>query len=183
MLKRSHKNWLKFARILILLLIGAAIAGAFFSFKAPKLEIEWKADRKLSINDYTIVYTQIDGNDVAATSCTGMKLSYDNKNKMYLATAVFDKSRSYWNPNKVKRTEWVLNHEQIHFDITQYVATKLNKLYINHPEMTNREQYREFTAHDRLLDSLQTAYDLETDHSMDSTKQYIWNRFVNSLQK
>lgn len=179
----NNKSKIKDTAIIILLgiLLGGVIF-ALFSFTTPKVEIEWKTDKKLSINDYTIVYDQIDG-DAAATSCTGMKLSYDSKNRMYLATAVFDKSRSYWNPNKVKRPEWVLNHEQIHFDITQFVATKLNKLYMNHPEMTNRQQYAEFTNHDKLLDSLQTAYDVETDHSMDSTRQYIWNRFVNSLQK
>src|SRR5690349_17391056 len=172
---KPHYKWLT-----VVIFILAVVATILLcSYSSTNREIEWSKDRKLTINDYTIVNHVID-DSIAATTCTGMKLIYDHGRKVYTAIAIFDKTRSLWNISLVKRPQWILNHEQLHFDITNYIAKEYNKR-VKFSGLTKREQLFEFDRYDKMLDSIQLKYDFETNHSRDSIQQLEWNKYVNIL--
>jgi hypothetical protein len=143
--------------------------------------IRWSIDRKLKISDFTMVdYPLKDG--AAATTCTGIMMDWEKCTNRYRAFAVFDKNNSKWNIGLVKRQQWVLNHEQLHFDITQFIVNQLNSK-LSQDSMSTSKMIREFDKHVIMLDSLQILYDRQTNHGRDSIYQFLWNKIVNNLPK
>jgi len=138
--------------------------------------IEWKQDYKLKTSDFTQT-NYIDGN-IPANASTGIFMSYSRKKDRYNAVAIFDKKRSGWNTRLIKHPDWVLNHEQRHFDITQYIVGELNKELSVVPYSMAEET---FYKYEHKLDSMQVLYDSQTMHSMDSTYQDFWNKKIDYL--
>lgn len=142
--------------------------------------INWSADRKLKVDDYTVVTHPLK-DDAAASSCTGIVMEWQKDLNRYLARAVFDVKQSKWNVYKIKRPDWTLNHEQGHFDIVQYVVTKLNIKLLE--DTTKLQAVRDYDEHVLLMNMLQGKYDYETNHSQDSTMQSKWDKLINDLPK
>lgn len=181
-----------FKIFLIVLLISTSLLFSTTSFTYPSLKngdsrslcdtcdkedngqgiIRWSADRRLTINDFNIVPSSPTGGSVAASSCTGIYMdSPDGKYPLMKAYAVFVKAGSWWVKTTVD-TGRVLSHEQLHFDITHYVATQLNIALENAKSYNDCQQlYAEYNA---KLDSMQKLYDKETQHSLDVGSQQIW---------
>src|SRR5437762_14185894 len=85
--------------------------------------IEWSSEKKLSWSDYLAEPFQT--SDAAAITSTAIGIEYHVKNSRfgYSITCRFSKTRS-WGRYK---TEYILEHEQGHFDITEIYAGKLAK--------------------------------------------------------
>ncbi|WP_164549908.1 DUF922 domain-containing protein [Nonlabens ponticola] len=95
--------------------------------------------------------------------------------------AIFYASLS-WKKELPSYSEPLLQHEQLHFLITELHARKLRKAYSYYRPVKNVKQevdyiYRKF-ENDRL--KMQAAYDRETGHGNDKNKQRDWEIFVNS---
>ncbi len=154
---------------------------AFSAYTVVDDIIEWSPDRKLKVTDYTLVeYPLNDG--VSATTCTGIEMRWDSSIKKYRAVAVFSRQKSKWNPFLIRRKDWILNHEQLHFDITQFITCQLNKRFMN-DSLSVLYMIREYDKHLVMLDSFQVMYDNQTDHGRDSAYQILWNKIVDNLPK
>lgn len=91
----------------------------------------------------------------------------------------FDKQNS-WVRNG-KNTQYILNHEQHHFDIT-YISAKMfiNKVRTATLTITNMEVllskiYNESVAY---MNKMQNNYDKETNNGQTKQKQEEWNTFI-----
>ena len=99
---------------------------------------------------------------------------------VYLTLQIFlVKSASWVRPDS--RTAYDLAHEQLHFDITAIAAYHFRDTVIRDPylpgDYNSRIQYL-FLDGFRYMNSLQEAYDRETDHGMDPMQQRKWEEMV-----
>lgn len=98
------------------------------------------------------------------------------------ATSYFVKDGS-WTINTT--SSHVLNHEQIHFDISEVFARKLRKRLSEIKGLTHRNIQERVNAVyqevQRAHDDFQKRYDRETDHSNNHRMQEKWNKLVSDL--
>lgn len=144
--------------------------------------IPWKADRKLTWADFKA--KPLLGTDNAALTSSNINFSfgYGTKGFTYSISCNFDKSRSW---ARVK-TDYILAHEQAHFDIAEIFARKLNR-------DLSKYKYNEKTASNdinKIYETLMTdhhqmqlLYDRETNHSISEDKQKEWLKKVNEQLK
>jgi hypothetical protein len=142
--------------------------------------IPWQGQRKLSWDDF-LSSPQKQGEAVASTS-TSLGISYQVKNGelTYTITCNFSKKKSWG----ILKTDYILAHEQAHFDITELHARKLYKeLY--HYEFNPDTFKKEIAAiYERIVDekeAMQEAYDKETDHSRRKKLQSDWLDRIDTL--
>jgi hypothetical protein len=148
----------------------------FLSFSGIKDEndIPWAASRRLIWSDFK---SQPDRNATnAALTSSKIIFNYgygDDKGFTYHISCVFDKTSSW---GKVK-TEYILSHEQGHFDIAEIYARKLNKA-LKHYSFNVKISPKEVPAmYQQIMKeegALQNQYDSETDFSRDKPQQAIW---------
>ena len=161
----------------VFIITGLVLISSFTQMRSKDEElIIWSQDYKLKVSDFT-QRNYIDGN-IPANASTGIFMSYNRKLERYNAVAIFDKKRSGWNPRLIKHPEWVLNHEQRHFDITSYIVKELNRELSVAPYSMSQDL---FYKYQHKLDSMQVLYDSQTIHSLDSTYQDFWNKKIDYL--
>ena len=143
-------------------------------------KINYDDNRKLTWKDYTI----FNGNRKEA-AVTATEISYSIEivdGKINVAVScVFDKSKS----NFVKKdtNNYILNHEQKHFDISYMFAMKFVKtlqkqevLTIEMIEKIYNDIYEEWTA-------FQNKYDDDTKNSKSKEMQSVWDKHIESQLK
>ena len=107
-------------------------------------------------------------------------LEFDSATSRYIAYAGQHNIVS-WTKESTKDSDYALNHEQYHFNITELHARLLNE-YIN-----DNPNESELTYNLRLnslwldLSSMQEQYDDETDHSVIVHKQRLWEFKIDSM--
>jgi hypothetical protein len=143
-------------------------------------KIEWKLDRKLKIRDFRA--DTINRPFTAATSSSfEYKIWPKNHNSFYLEVkTLFFCDNSYF-----KRTysdEYVLEHEQLHFDISEIFARKLFKelAFYTYSQLIDKHQKIAEQINKELIIK-QDEYDSEV--YKDSEKQIKWNNWVNEQLK
>jgi len=98
------------------------------------------------------------------------------------ATSFFVKDGS-WTINTT--SSYVLNHEQVHFDISEVFARKLRKRLSQMHGLTHRNIKQKVHAVYQEVqlahDNFQERYDLETNHSKNHRMQEKWNKLVGDL--
>ena len=136
--------------------------------------IYWSATSKLKWDDFkSNVYTN---KEHLSASTVTIDANCDCDQGMYLwkAEALFSKSRS-WVKNG-KSTDYVLQHEQNHFNLTEIYARKIRKecvLYSN--PCANLEKLKSIIdGLKEKYDKEQLRYDLETKHGGNKTAQKKW---------
>lgn len=135
--------------------------------------IPWRTQRKLSWEDFHSA-PQKQGEAVASTS-TSLGISYQVKNGQltYTITCNFSRKKSWG----LLKTDYILAHEQAHFDITELHARKLYEALYNYE--FNAETFKKdiATIYEKIVaekEAMQQAYDSETDHSRKRRAQYDW---------
>lgn len=146
-----------------------------------ELIINWQANLKLKREDFKAITKNNSRSSVATTSSGFGYNITDNGGKISGSIFVrFYCSRSWWNPDLIDKEKvmYVLNHEQIHFDICELFGRKLYKGVI---ELRNSEKINSKTI-DKLQSKLekqyfnyQDKYDKETNHSINRVEQHYWN--------
>jgi Bacterial protein of unknown function (DUF922) len=139
--------------------------------------IPWKADRKLTWADFKAKPRQGTDNAALTSSNINFSFGYGTKGFSYSISCNFDKSRSW---ARVK-TDYILAHEQAHFDIAEIHARKLNKALgeYKYSEKTVSDDVN--SIYDRLMQEhhqMQLQYDRETNHSINQEKQKEWLKKV-----
>jgi DNA polymerase elongation subunit (family B) len=141
--------------------------------------ILYKAGKKLSIEDFK-GKTDEHSDGVAATY-SGISLEMQGLSKNGVMnitvklTVYFDKTKSWM--KRDGKTERVLAHEQIHFDLTAMKACALAKALReeSYTLQNVQQKIRQLQEqHTQELNKLQQAYDKETKHGTIADKQAEW---------
>ena len=98
----------------------------------------------------------------------------------YRAIAVQNNQLS-WRKAKLNNEDYVLKHEQYHFNITEYHARKLNKR-LSEIDQTNPVMVKnELNKIRRETNELQFKYDREASHGSNKRQQKLWEIKIDSM--
>lgn len=117
-----------------------------------------------------------------AVAITASGLSYDLSAQIIKGKVIADcKVGAYFYPQESwfrpeHADNHTLNHERLHFDITELMARKFRKRLAKATFTKNVKKEVKDIYHEvnKSLDSLQNAYDTETRYSIDAEKQMTW---------
>jgi hypothetical protein len=90
--------------------------------------------------------------------------------------------------SKDKKSNSLLKHEQLHFDIAELTTRKLRQAYSTHVsydiEATSLFIDSVFNRYSKIeFDSINALYDTETNHGIIETKQKVWETKITSELK
>jgi len=144
--------------------------------------LSWNAKRKLKWSDYKAAPDP--DSDAAASTTTYLRVEYkiSDNNFGYTIKSWFSKTRS-WGLHK---SDYILSHEQGHFDIAEIFARKLNSKLKSY--QFNQRSYQKDLGkiYDNILEeksAMQNNYDRETRHSINKEKQAEWLKKIEELLK
>jgi hypothetical protein len=151
----------------------------FIAFLSPQFYwnnslIDWSADRKLTWDDFKATPDVNSPN--AALTGTNIKFDFSYSSTdgfKYHITCQFDKNSSW---GRIK-TDYILSHEQGHFDIAEIYARRLNealKEYKPDVGKANKEVNKIYEKVMHELSAAQALYDRETNFSINKEEQARW---------
>ncbi len=139
----------------------------------------WSPDYKLQWSDFQ--GTPNNNSDAAATTASGITFGYrlsetDGNITDFTAdvTAHFYPDKSWYKPEEV--SNHILEHEQLHFDITELHARKLRQ-QISELSISNSVGSKLDALHLQILQDLSTMqnnYDNASDFSRNKEQQKLW---------
>lgn len=158
--------------LLVLLIVGTGSAWA-------QSIVGWSAELPLRWSDFT---GQPDNPDdvYAAATYAGLEMRVAEVSRsgqvIYKVRAIFDSHRSWVHPHRMD--DYVLAHEQLHFDIAEAYARRLErklnalKLKVRDKEVAKRllQRYNDAQHKD------QQRYDKECVHGLNREKQVEWRQ-------
>jgi hypothetical protein len=105
---------------------------------------------------------------------------YNSDSIIYEISNCFVINKSWTKDNESSR---LLSHEQLHFDISELAARRTRKAYssvkLTKHEITYEKLSRIFKYYSgKYKDSLNSKYDLQTNHGLDSIIQINWERKI-----
>lgn len=165
------------------LLLVFGMSTATFAQKTSKDMIRWSEKRPLQWSDFK---GPVDKNtDHVASTNSGVQYGYSwsqrgNDFTINFEIFAFFTPKDSWSI-KNKQSDYILKHEQLHFDITELYARKLKKAFTEFKFTSKnyeRETNRLFTENNKARQEMQTRYDEETNHSINKKEQEEWNEFV-----
>jgi hypothetical protein len=135
--------------------------------------IPWSGQDKLEWDDFLCEPKR--GTDAVASTSTSLGIAYQLQNGKltYHITCNFSKTKSWG----LMKTDYILAHEQGHFDITEIFARKLYEALQNYDynKRTFKSDINEIYKNIvRQKEEFQHQYDGETDHSRKRKLQYDW---------
>lgn len=142
--------------------------------------IPWSPDRRLQWEDY--LANPDSGTDAAASTSTSIKFDYHVRNNHFTYSVIcnFSKEKS-WGRFK---TNYILAHEQGHFDIAEIFARKLSQAVGSYS--FKRKSYKKdlneiYVSVMKEKDLFQQQYDDETDYSRNKSQQQQWLAKIRGL--
>ena len=145
-----------------------------FSSLANSNEIPWNASRKLTWSDFRSKPDQNATNAALTSSKIIFNYSYGSDNGFtFTINCVFDKNTSW---GRVK-TDYILSHEQGHFDIAEIYARRLYKALKNYSFDATRVSKEVPALYQKMMkeeNDFQDQYDNETNYSRDKPQQAVW---------
>ena len=160
--------------IAILALVGIILLLTTTSSNSPEV-IYWNGDKRLEWTDF-MGQPRFDYKDISALTSSGIVHYKGCKDGqiIYKVRAYFEKKESW--VKIVARTKHHLEHEQLHFDITELYARKLRKaLSEKEYKCGQEEEFEAFVGHFlQDWELSQQKYDMLTRHSMDKAAQKEW---------
>lgn len=142
--------------------------------------IEWSPARKLTWADFKGKPDPSSTNAALTNSSITLSSEYSDKGIRYIVSCRFNKLLSW---GRVKN-DYILNHEQGHFDIAEAHARLLFKNlseYTFNSKTANEDVNRIYSATMKEHVSMQKQYDLLSNHSLDTAQQIVWNRKIDSM--
>jgi len=153
-----------------------------FTTSTEREKIAWSKDYKLSWSDFKA--KTAGGVGFVASTNSGISFFYEYKIKNdipeinYTVTSNFYPQLSWYDKNVAN--DYILKHEQTHFDISELFARILRK---NISETTFTKNVKEeldalYETSEKERRKLQKKFDLETDHSKIKVQEHKWETFV-----
>lgn len=167
-------NFYRFALFVLALLfcnVGKAQTSSY---------IPWNANHKLNWQNFTAL--PIEKHFATALSDVGISFkSRQEGNQIIIETlAYFNPSKS-WVKEKGKNNDYLLNHEQLHFDIVEWqmrlARKKIAQIKAN-PKTLNKKLNKAFAQCNKKMKKTQKKYDRQTNHSLKKEKQKYWDEKV-----
>lgn len=159
------------------LLLGFVIIGS--SNRTADEVIYWSENRKLTWDDFqgNPDYNYVDVSALTSSGILHFKGCEDGK-IIYEIKAYFEKDYSWVKAEAL--TAHHLEHEQIHFDITQLYAKKLKLALDKQTFYCGEEEEFDHFVQDFLMkwQKAQINYDLYTHYSMKPIQQHEWKHKV-----
>ncbi len=169
----SMQNFLKYFLLFLLPITASA--------QLPDEELlEWSSERKLSWSDYKGKPNPL--SDAAASTTTYLSIEYNISSSSfgYKIKSRFSKNRS-WGLHK---SDYILSHEQGHFDIAEIFARKLHKKMSEYSFNKRTYQQDLKKIYEEVTDEkeqMQNDYDRETRHSINKEKQAEWLKKIERM--
>ncbi len=147
-------------------------------------KIKWSPGYKLKWSDFQNRAARNPNDNTAAYAYCGIqyevvKSTNPKKPVSIKVYSVFDVQKSW--KRSAELPDEILNHEQIHFDISELYARKLRKV-IRDKIRTSGDYDQYFkTEYQKLYNeymALQDKYDKETNHGQNAEKQAYYNQFI-----
>lgn len=161
---------------------------SFNFFSAQK--IEWKDDQKLVWENFRSKKNNLGGTDVVAYTHCGWEYSVITSSdpkvpvKIHIQT-IFNEDKSWKDDKRIN--DYVLVHEQKHFDIAEIHARKLRKevaARIKNTSDFNKYFKSIYAKISSEYKNYQAAYDRDTSHGMNKEKQSEYNsRIADDLEQ
>lgn len=140
--------------------------------------LQWDSDKPLNYDDfkgYPKLYSDFD----AAIRSTVFG-QYIDKNRLEVSAEFYPKY-TWMNPLDKGNSYFLLQHEQYHFNITELYARLFRKSLLDSLDSFDEDGFlNELKAVKRRLSNYQDLYDLQTNHSVKSEQQSIWQFKVDS---
>ena len=150
--------------------------------KKYETEIEWTPDRKLTWDDFKGQPNTTDFPDAVAVTNSGLSLEPGSYNP-FKDGKVFVRNMFYNHGSWVLpegRNDYVLRHEQIHFDITEIYTRKLRKTLID-ANITSNNSNRALAIFESIKtewEKRQNYYDSQTKHGLKEEAQKEWEAII-----
>ncbi len=158
------------------------LSAHFFSPSMEEEKIEWSYDYQLQWSDFKA--TTASGTGFIASTSSGISYSYSyrevngKKNIKVIVACNFYPQKSWYSKNDA--SDYVLKHEQTHFDISELYKRIFNKRidetqFSNHMKKELEALFYQ-TEDDRV--KMQRKFDSESDHSKNKEKELDWETYV-----
>ena len=136
--------------------------------------IEWNAERRLTWKDFKAQPDKNSTNAALTSSSINIEFGYNNTGLKYNIKCRFDQNLSW---GRIKN-DYILVHEQGHFDIAEIHARKLNKAlkaYKFQSRTVSRDVNKIYETVMQEHHAFQSQYDQETNYSRNAAEQNAWN--------
>ena len=142
--------------------------------------VKWSSDRKLRWTDYLAEPDTRSGAAASTSTQIGFEYHVRDNNLTYTISCKFSKTKS-WGRYK---NDYILSHEQGHFDIAEIYTRRLVKSIRTYTfkassYKTDLRKIYSDTMGDK--EKLQRQYDNETDYSRNKPKQEDWLRKIKKM--
>ncbi|MCW3118476.1 MAG: hypothetical protein JWM28_2558 [Chitinophagaceae bacterium] len=142
--------------------------------------IKWSAGRKLKWQDYLAAPDSRSGAAASTSTQIGFEYHIRDSNPTYVITCKFSKAKS-WGRYK---NDYILSHEQGHFDIAEIFTRKFVKALREYSfdKNTYRNDLRKiYSDVMKEKERFQQDYDGETDYSRIKPKQEEWLKKIEKM--
>lgn len=152
----------------------------YFNSQKKSSQIDYSPSRKLAWNDFK---PGIKKNNTAALTHTEISYSitWKNDTMQVNVSCIFDKMKSV--VFEKTKTDYVLNHEQRHFDISYLFAQKFIATLKREPNLTVEKVD---ALYGRIMEEwniYQSRYDADTELSVATFQQSLWNQMIDMQLK
>ena len=150
--------------------------------KTYETEIEWTPDRKLTWDDFKGQPNNTDFPDALAVTNSGITFESGSFNPFKVGGVfvrnMFINHGSWVLPEG--RNDYVLRHEQIHFDITEIYTRKLRKAFSDANITANNTSRAQaiFETIKNEWEKRQNYYDTQTKHGLKAETQKEWEAII-----
>lgn len=159
--------------LLLAFLLTAFISGDAFVQWTPERKLRWAdfsgtAPARPPYSAYTYVMNAYDVNTTSDSVFVNVTCRFQNNKS--------------WRLNR-DTSEYLLNHEQGHFDLCEVHARKF-RMYVfkwNHKEDLSAYLSSNFQVVNNALIQMHKTYDKETDHSRNKAQQQRWDKKIQAM--
>ncbi|MGM5470754.1 DUF922 domain-containing protein [Flavobacteriaceae bacterium LMO-SS05] len=161
----------------------------FLTVHLPEETIGWRDDLKLTWSDFK--GKKNTKSDAVAVTASGITFAYSVKKANATVVDFIPVVEAHFYPNRSwvvqeLADDYILIHEQLHFDITELHVRKFRK-QLSQVKISNRIDTVLDALHKSInkeLATMQTQYDKESNNSINKKEQTKWSVFVaNELKK
>lgn len=155
----------------------------FLGVSSNEETISWNDTRKLTWEDFK--GNPNSNSDAVALTASGITFGYSVKTSGRRIVDYSASVQAHFYPNKSwylaeKANDYILAHEQLHFDITELYVRKfrqqLERLVVNQNIKIQMNQIH--VAINEALDKTQKTYDEQTNHSINVEAQSYWENYI-----
>lgn len=161
----------------LLLLLALIESNAF----KKREKIKWENSSSLSWNNFRGYPNFLSGYAAAVNSYFEIDNINDSSDNIEVSTIM--RAHRSWVKKQHISSDYLLRHEQYHFNISELIARRLRKALRHTPKekLTKENIQKLYYQYIRELGYTQDFYDLETNHSLEIERQFDWEYIVDSM--